>query len=418
MRLFGGIGLALGNRNFLVYWAGNGLNVIGRWMYRISVGWLAWELTESTSWLGVVAFAETFPMVVFSVLAGAIADRTGYLRITILSQTVTATVATVFAAITLSGGITINLVILFAFLIGSLEALTTPARMAIVHSLVPKDHLAAAIALGSATFNIARFIGPMIAGGLLAVIGTGAVLAIVAAIFAQFCIVLLRVKTDEPERTPGPVSDIFRDIAGGVIYGFSHRGICFLLVLLGGTGLLIRQVIELMPGFSALVFHRGPEGLSILMSAIGVGATVGGLWLAQRGRTAGLTALVTHCLLAQGIALTLAAYAGNIWIAAVCLGLVGFGISVGGTGSQTLIQNAVESRMRARVMSLFIVISWGLPAIGALAGGRLASYIGLPATFAAGGALTVVLWLWARARARPLSAELEGTDGSGRREAA
>jgi predicted MFS family arabinose efflux permease len=407
LSLFGGIGQALSNRNFCVYWSGNGINTIARWMYRIAVGWLAWELTESTSWLGVVAFVETFPMVIFSVLAGAIADRTGYLRITVLAQAATVAVTAVFAAVTIWGTITIELVILFALLVGSLEALTTPARMAIVHSLVQKDHLTSAIALGSATFNVARFVGPMIAGVMLKAFGAGVVLAVVAASFALFCLILLRVRTNEPERTPGPWSAIFRDIWGGIRYGLGHEGIFFLLVMLGGTGLLIRQVIELMPAFSGQVFDSGPEGLSILMASIGIGATLGGLWLARRGRTAGLTAIVTHALLLQGVALALAAYATEIWISSVFLGIVGCAIVLSGIGSQTLIQNAVASEMRARVMSLFTVISWGLPAIGALGGGWAAEYIGLPATFAAGGLATAAIWLIARRRARKLGPGLD-----------
>ena len=150
-------------------------------MYRIAVGWLTWELTESTTWLGIIAFAESFPLVVFSVLAGAIADRIGYIRITILAQTATAIVAAVFAAMTLAGIVTIELVLISALLIGSLESLTTPARMALVHALVPKEDLSAAIALGSATFNAARFVGPAIAGALLVWTGSGVVLGSAAA---------------------------------------------------------------------------------------------------------------------------------------------------------------------------------------------------------------------------------------------
>ena len=260
--MFGGIGRALSHRDYLLYWSSNGINTIGRWMYRIAVGWLTWELTESTTWLGIIAFAESFPLVVFSVLAGAIADRVGYIRITLLAQTATAIVAAAFAAMTLAGVITIELVLVSALLIGSLESLTTPARMALVHALVPKQDLAPAIALGSATFNAARFIGPAIAGALLVWTGSGVVLAVVAIAFTQFCLTLLVIKADEPERNPGPWRDLTGDIVTGVRYGFRNPGIRFLLVMLAVTGLLIRPVIELMPGFSAEVFDRGADGLA------------------------------------------------------------------------------------------------------------------------------------------------------------
>ena len=407
---FGGIGRALSHRDYCVYWTSNGINTIGRWMYRIAVGWLTWELTESTAWLGIIAFAESFPLVVFSVLAGAIADRIGYIRITVLAQTATVVVAVVFAGLTLAGLITIELVLISALLIGSLESLTTPARMALVHALVPKEDLSAAIALGSATFNAARFIGPAIAGALLVWAGSGVVLAVVA---VSFCLILLIVKADEPERTPGPWRDLIGDIKTGIRYGFAHPGIRFLLVMLGVTGLLIRPVIELMPGFSAEVFDRGADGLAILMSTLGFGAMVSCIWIAVRGRTEGLTGLVTASLLVQGAALALCAIAGqfwgNIWISAALFGVVGFAMLVGGVGSQTLMQNAVESHMRARAMSLFIMISWGLPAFGALAAGWIATFAGLSVTIGVGGALTIVLWLWARPRAAALESELEKT---------
>lgn len=407
--MFGGIGRALSHRDYCLYWASNGITTIGRWMYRIAVGWLTWELTGSTTWLGIIAFAESFPLVVFSILAGAIADRIGYIRITILAQTATAAVAIVFAAVTLFGSITIELVLISAVLIGSLESLTTPARMALVHALVPKQDLSAAIALGSATFNAARFVGPAIAGGLLVWAGTGAVLAVVAVTFVQFCVILLIVKADEPERTPGPWRDLVGDMVIGIRYGFGHPGIRFLLIMLGMTGLLIRPVIELMPGFSAEVFDRGADGLAILMSVLGFGAMISCIWIGMRGRTVGLTRLVTVSLLAQGIALILSTLAGDIWIAAACFGVVGFAMLVGGVGSQTLMQSAVDTGMRARVLSLFIVISWGLPAFGALAAGWIATFAGLPLTIAAGGVLTIVLWLWARPQAEKLETDLEKT---------
>ena len=143
-----------------------------------------------------------------------------------------------------------------------------PLSLRVQPTLVPKDHLAAAIGLTGATFNGSRFVGPAIAGILISVSGSGVVLAVVAATFTQFCIALLAIKVQEPERKPGPWRDIFGDMATGIKYGFTHPGIRFLLIMLGITGLLIRPVIELMPGFAAQVFDSGSDGFAILMSAI------------------------------------------------------------------------------------------------------------------------------------------------------
>ena len=405
--MLGGIGRALSHRDYCLYWASNGTNTIGRWMYRIAVGWLTWELTESTVWLGIVAFAETFPLVIFSVIAGALADRVGYIRITFLAQTATAVAATIFAAITLLGLINIELVLLFALLIGSLESLTTPARMALVHALLPKQDIPAAIGLQSATFNGCRFVGPAIASVLIALAGSGAVLAVVAGTFIQFCFVITIIRADEPERNPGPWRDLMREMADGIRYSFSHQGIRFLLVMLGVTGFLIRPIIELMPAFSEEVFDSGSAGFGFLMSSIGLGAMVSCLWIGIRGRTEGLTRLVTHSLAVQGTVLILSALTGYIWLAAVFLSIVGFAMLVGGVGSQTLMQTAADAGVRARVMSLFVVISWGTPAFGALVAGWVADFAGLAATIAAGGGMTVLLWLWARPQVRTMERELE-----------
>ena len=409
--VFGGIGRALGNRDYRRYWTGNTINTFGRWMYRMSVGWLTWQLTESTSWLGAVAFADTFPMVVFSMFGGAIADRIGYLRVVQVCQLAIAFFGVVFAVLTLGGWITVELVLLLVLMTGSLDAITTPARMSMVHSLVPREDLSAAIALGSATFNAARLVGPAIAGALIVWAGIGAVLAISALTFLQFFVVLLFIQVEEPHRDETGSSNLISDIATSVTYVLSHPGIRFLMILLGVTGIFIRPFIDLLPGFADQVFGRGPDGLAILLSSIGLGATVSGLWLAQRGRTEGLTALVTASLMISAIALILFTVTGLIWLAAVFLTVVGYFMLVGGIGSQTLIQNAVDSRMRARVMSLFVLISWGLPALGALVAGWLASFAGLQPVIAAGAALALLVWLWARRVSPRLVPALEHAGG-------
>ena len=405
--VFGGIGQALGNPVFRLFWASNTVSTIGRWFHRMAVGWLTWELTESTSWLGIIAFADSFPMVVFSIIGGAVADRLGYLRIMRVCQLATSCVAALFAALALGGLITIEMVLVLSVIFGSLEALTIPPRMSVVHSLVPQRDLSAAIALGSATFNAARIIGPAIAGALIIWASIGVVIAIGAVAFSQFFVVLLFIRVDESGHDRTPSGGLIRDIMKGVDYVVRHPGIRFLLVLLGATGLLLRPLIELVPGVSAQMFGRGPDGMAVLLSAIGLGAMCAGLWLAQRGETRGLTRLVTASLMVSALAVFLFSVSGIIWFAALFLALFGFAMLTGGIGSQTLIQNTVDSAMRARVMSLFIVISWGLPAFGALAMGWLASLFSLRPTIAVGAVLAFMFWLWARRIGGALAPDLE-----------
>jgi MFS family permease len=408
--MFGGIGRALSHREYRRFWAANAISTIGRWMYRMSVGWLTWELTGSTSWLGIVAFAEIFPTVLLSFIAGAIADRIGYGRVMRSCQLLNTIVVAVFAGLILGGAITIELVLVLTITYGILEALSTPARMSVVHTLVPQRDLSPAVALGSTSFNAARFLGPAIAGLLITYFSIGVVISICAVAFAQFYIVLIFLRIDETGRDRKMSLELFGDMKRGLAYVLGDRGIRFLMLLLAATGLLIRPFMELLPGFSDQVFGRGPEGMSILLSSIGLGAVFSGLWLAQRGETRGLTRLVTVSMMVCALALLLFSLASNLWLGAGFLLVLGFFMLLAGVGSQTLIQNVVESHMRARVLSLFVLISWGLPALGAITMGWLAEYIGLQEVVGGGAALVLVVWLWARRGVSGMAAGLERID--------
>jgi MFS family permease len=405
--MFGGIGRALSHKEYRRFWIGNFLSTVGRWMYRMSVGWLTWELTESTSWLGIVAFAEIFPTVLLSVFAGAIADRIGYGRVMRASQLLVTLVGVVFAALILGDMITIELVLVLTMAYGTLEALSTPARMSVVHSLVPLEDLSAAVALGSTSFNGARFLGPAIAGVLISVSSIGVVMSICAVAFVYFYIVLVFLRINEAGRDRKMSFELIGDMKHGLIYVLGHKGIGYLMLLLASTGLLIRPFMELLPGFADQVFGRGADGMSILLSSIGFGAIFSGLWLAQRGETRGLTHLVTVSLMVCAVALLLFCITDYLWLGAAFLMILGCFMLLAGIGSQTLIQNVVEPSMRARVLSLFVLISWGLPALGAVAMGWMAEYIGLQEVVGGGAVLTLAVWLWARRVSPTMAVGLE-----------
>jgi MFS family permease len=406
--VFGGIGPALSHPDYRTYWIGQSVATVGRWMYRMAVGWLTWELTKSTSWLGIIAFADAAPVVVFTIFAGAIADRIGYFRVMRTSQFVSGCNCAVFAALTITGHITIELVLLLTLLGGSFEAVNYPARMAAVNTLVPRRDLSSAIALGSTTFNGARIVGPALAGGLILWIGNGGVIAIGAATFFWFWVVLVTLRAPEPKREARARFDLFGDVAQGIRYVAGDPGIRFLMILMGLTGLFIRPYIDLLPGYAAKVFESGPEGLSILLSSIGVGAMCAGITLARRGTMSGLTRFVSYTMLGMGAAQVAFLAADSIWVGAAFLVMSGFFMLGGSVSSQTLIQNAVDSAMRARVMSLFVVISWGIPSVGSLAMGWVASFAGLQHTLLVGAVVTLSAWLWTRRETRRVSPALEG----------
>jgi MFS family permease len=410
--IFGGIGRSLRHPVYRTFFIGNTLAAVGRWMKRTAVGWLTWELTESTTWLGIVAFADLVPMMIFVILSGAIADRVGLMRIVKLSQILSGLIAILFAALIFTGLITIEAVVVLSVAFGATEALSQPGRLAVVHAMVPREDLSSAIAVGSAAFNGTRIVGPAIAGALIIWTSTGTVIALCAVIFFVFYFMLRTIHIVETASGQKLSFELFVDIWRGFQYVYGHPGIRFMMIVMVAVSFFIRPVIELMPGVSGQVFDAGPAGLSLLLGAIGAGALLASLWLARRGEMVGLTGLVTWSILGGGLALMASMFFNQLWIAVAFLMVVGGFMLVGNVGAQSLIQNAVDSRVRARVLSLFIVFAHGLPAFGAAIMGWVASLAGLRATIGCGALVMVLVWLWARPRARKMAAILEPSDST------
>lgn len=383
-------------------------------MYRTSVGWLAWELTHSSAWLGVIAFADLLPTVVLTILAGAFADRFGFMRIIRISQISAALFTAVLAALVILKLITIEILLVITMFLGAAESLGQPARMSIVNALVPKRDLASAIALGSASFNASRIIGPSIAGALILWFGSGPVLALCAVIYASFYFVLRTIHIDDKSTTQRTSNGLLRDIKAGVGYAWGHKGIRFVMTLLAATSFLIRPVVDLMPAVSAQLFSGGPTGLALLLAAIGVGAVTASLWLARRGDTKGLTSLLVLSTSASGIALATAMQFSNIYAGAAVLCVMGFFMLIGNVAAQSLVQNSVEQEFRARVSSLFIIFAYGLPAVGAVIQGWIATHIGLNVAIGTGAAMMIAAWLWARPQRQHMSRLLNETGSGGR----
>ena len=180
-----------------------------------------------------------------------------------------------------------------------------------------------------------------------------------------------------------------------------------MMILMMAVSLLLRPVIELMPGVSGQIFDAGPAGLSLLLGAIGAGALVASLWLARRGEIAGLTGMVIFSILGCGVSLLFAIITSQLWIALTFLTFVGVFMLIGNVGAQSLIQNTVDQEVRARVLGLFIVFAHGLPAVGAVVMGWIASVAGLPMTIGIGALLMVLVWLWARPQSANMADVLE-----------
>jgi MFS family permease len=400
---------ALQHRNFRIFTLGNVVSNLGTWVQRMAVGWLAWQLTESGTWLGIIAFADLFPTILLAPLTGAVADRVNRLVMMTITQSLMLIQATTLAVLTLTGLITIETLLALVVFGGVVMSFNQPVRLAIVPSLVPREDMASAIGINSLIFNMARFVGPMISGLLIEFHGTGAAFAFNAASYIAFLAALLVIQLpDAPRRNAAaPMRNIPVEIMTGYRYATRHAGIGPMLVILTVVSVCARPFVELLPGFAGEVFGRDETGLAMLTSAVGLGAMLGGLWLAQRGAVQGLTAVAVAATAVLSCALIGFAATGVFWLALPALVIAGFGMIVLGVGEQTLIQNAVDPAVRGRVMGLYGMIGRGAPAIGALIMGALSSYVGFRWPVAGGAVLCLGVWLWAHRRRRALGRELE-----------
>ena len=182
---------ALKNRNYRIFTIGNVVSNLGTWVQRMAVGWLAWQLTRSGTWLGIIAFSDLFPTIVLAPLTGAVADRVNRLTMMTITQTLMLIQAASLAILTLMGVITIEILMVLVIFGGVVMSFNQPVRLAIIPSLVPREDMASAIGINSLIFNAARFVGPMISAVLINLQGTGTAFAFNAATYIAFITALL-----------------------------------------------------------------------------------------------------------------------------------------------------------------------------------------------------------------------------------
>ena len=285
---------------------------------------------------------------------------------------------------------------------------TSPCVWRLFQVSCSREYLPTAVALSSISFNLARFIGPAIAGVVIVTSGTAATFGLNALSFLVFMVALSRVRIEStaPPRDqdrPG----LLREFGDGVRYVASHAGVAPILILLIAVCLGIRPFQELLPGFADHVFNGGADVLAILTSTIGVGALVGGLWLAQRSGPEGLARLIVLTTIVQAFAMFAFVATESLWVAVPALAGAGFGMVVSGVGVQTLMQLSVDASMRGRVLSIFGLTFRGVPAVGALLMGAASESIGLRWPLAFGACLVLLVLMLARRRLRDVSGTLE-----------
>lgn len=376
---------ALGHRNYRLFFTGQGLSLIGTWITRIATSWLVWRLTHSAAMLGVVGFAGQVPTFLLAPFAGVWVDRLDRYRVLVVTQILAMLQSFALAALALTGVIRVWHVLALGAFQGLINAFDTPARQAFVIEMVedPAD-LSNAIALNSSMVNAARLVGPSIAGVVIAAVGEGwcffadgvSYLAVIGSLLA------MRVA---PRLRPARARRMLHELAEGVHYAFGFAPIRAVLLLLALVSLMGMPYTVLMPIIAARTLHGGANTLGWLMSATGVGALCGAVYLAGRRSVLGLGRVIVIATSTFGVGLIAFGLSRALWLSLALMVLAGAGFMIQMASSNTVIQTIVREEMRGRVMAFYTMAFMGTAPFGSLLAGALASRIGAPATIAVGG---------------------------------
>lgn len=378
---------SLRHRNFRLFVGGQFLSLIGTWVQTVALSWLVYRLTGSSAMLGLIGFASQIPYL-FSPIGGVVADRMNRHRLIILTQVCSTAQAVLLGWLTLSGYIRIWHIFFLALALGIIGLFDMTARQSFLVELVGKDDLMNAIALNSSAFNCGRILGPAVAGFLVAAIGEGWCFLVNASSFLAVIVGLLLIRLPPPPPRKVVISPVaqFRE---GLEYVRRHAPSRTLLLNLGVVSVMSYAFIVLMPVFADQMLGGGPKTLGVLMSAFGLGALFGAVYMASRTALRGLSRTIVRATLLYSVGLILFAFSPNIALACFFLIIVGFGTLLQVASTNTSLQTITPDNLRGRVMGFYGMMFMGMTPIGSLIGGWLGEWIGAPYTVALGAVVCI-----------------------------
>ena len=375
---------ALRHRNFRLFFTGQSISLIGTWMTRVATSWLVYRLTGSALLLGTVSFAGQIPTFLLAPFAGVLVDRIDRRKLLVWTQVLAAIQSLAMAALTLARIITIHEIIALSACQGLINAFDMPGRQSFLGQMVsddtgkPNKHdLSNAIALNSSMVNMARLVGPAIAGIVIAAVGEGYCFTIDGLSYIAVVISLLMMRVP-PSALKRVATSMFEQLHEGWSYVSNFSPIRTILTLFALLSLMGMPFMVLMPIFASQVFHGGPHTLGYLMGASGVGALISAMSLAMRKSVRGLTTMIQIAAVMFGSGLILFGLSHHLVLSLFLMLIVGFGMMQGLAASNTIIQTLVTEDKRGRVMSYYTMAFVGMAPFGSLLAGTLAHKFGAP----------------------------------------
>jgi MFS family permease len=376
-------------RDFRVLWLGAFTSTVGNWMQEVAQAWLVFDLTKSSFYLGLDDFLGQLPILLFTLIGGVVADRHDRRHLLLGSQFVQMTTAFILAALIFWRVVRVEHILLLSFVAGMGQAFGGPAYQALIPSLVRKDHLPNAIALNSIQFNLARVIGPILAGATLAAWGGAACFALNGLSFLVVIVALLALTIKhipQPEKKP-----MMHDLKGGLRYARGQPAIIALTILAALTTFLGLPLLTFLPVFARDVFHGDINRFSYMMAISGVGAVCGALIVAWLGRFRHMGMALLLVQATFGMLVVAFSLSRVPWVSYALLFCTGASLLMIFSMTTSLVQLIVPDQLRGRVVSIYMVAFRGGMPLGSLAAGYVASRSSAPLVLGANGVLILAV---------------------------
>ncbi len=380
---------ALRHRDFRLFLTGQFISLCGTWMQTIGQGWLVLNLTNSAFAVGLVTALGSLPILLFSLYGGVIADRVNKRRFILLLQGLMLLEALTLGVLTVLDLVTVEWVMGLAVFFGLLSAFEVPVRQAFVAEIVDREDLMNAIALGSSAFNLARVIGPAMAGLLIATLGLSACFFVNAASYLAVIVSLIRMKADQTQ--PPMAASVWTALEEAFAYVFGNRWPRALVIIVTTFSIFGFSFMPLMPVFARDALGLDASGYGVMVASIGVGALAAAFFMAAYGGRVRQSRLVLGSSMLFGAVLLVASLAPNFWSAVVLFTVCGGTMALNGIAANTMLQTEAPDHLRGRVMGFYSFMVLGLAPFGSLQSGWLSEHFGVRVAFGLGGLVCLVV---------------------------
>ena len=380
--------------NFRYFWIGQTVSLIGSWMQQVGQGWLALDLTNDAFLVGLVSAMGSLPVLLFSLYAGVLVDRTDKLRLVFIAQLLFCLEAIALWWLTWSGDITYGWLLALATMQGLISSVEIPARQSLFVELVGREDLLDAIALNSSGFNLARIIGPSLAAIVIAQAGLAWCFGINALSYIAVLGGLFLIRLPAFQRTPQRLTPL-QGMVQGIRYMRSTPAVSALMRIVAVYAIFGVPYLVLMPVIARDVLGTGASGYGYLLTFVGIGALAGALTLAARARRIRRGRLLMLSSYAFSILLVIFSLVRSVPLAAAVLLFTGMTMIVNSALANGILQTVVPDELRGRVMSAYVFVYVGLSPIGAFVAGAVARAVGASWAVGAGGAIMLLYTVWA-----------------------